>query len=130
MDVQQLKSFQPAQALAALSPAAFDEAWCREWILRRIHRGGEAKCPHCDTAVSGAQVNTFLAGRRLVCKACRTWFDARTGSILAGTPLKYTQIFCLALFLGMELPVKEIAARVGVNQSTIYDWKDRLSFRV
>jgi transposase-like protein len=125
----QFKSFQPEEAAAAFSPAALDEAWCREWILRSIHQEAGAKCPRCDKAIDEPLLASFYAGKRLVCKGCRSWFDARTGTVLTGTALTYPQIFCLAFLLAMGLPAKEIAARVGINQSTVYEWKNTLSLR-
>jgi hypothetical protein len=40
----------------------------------------------------------------------------------------HPQIFCLAFLLAMGLQAKEIAARVEINQSTVYEWKYNLSF--
>lgn len=125
-DILQVQGLLSAAAAAAISPAALDETWCREWLIRKIHPGGPGKCPSCSTAVSGYQVSTYYAGRRVVCKGCRTAFDARKRTILFGTSRSYSQIFCLMLLLGLGVPTKEIASRIGMSRSTIFEWKNRL----
>jgi transposase-like protein len=115
------------RAIREFSTDALDADWCRSWVLQHIH-GSLAGCPHCDQVIGDERrQETFWRRGRLRCNKCGRYFDAHTGTILAGTSLDYREIYLLAFLLGAGLPVREVSKRLGINESTVRDWRDRLT---
>ena len=65
--------------------------------------------------------------RNCCCKDCGKYFDARTGTVLAGTTLDFRQVLLLSLLLAVGVPVRQVADRLQLHESTVRDWRDRLS---
>lgn len=127
VEIMQSRITLPAAAVREFSPVMFDADSCRMWVLQKIHVAG-AKCPHCQAAVTGSRsIETFWSRGRIVCKSCKRFFDAHTGTILAGSSFDYQEIFFLSFLLGIGRPVKSISECLGVSESTVRDWRDRLS---
>lgn len=116
----------PALLLADLGPDLLNATGCLNWLLRVIH-GDRATCPECGHEIqSERQLTAFREMRRVCCKQCNRWFDCKTGTILQATTLPPRRIVLLALLLGIGLPVREIADRIGIHETTVRDWRDRL----
>jgi len=117
----------PAVALAVLAPEFLDSAYVRADLLRRLH-GDRAACPDCGRDIpTGKGIAAFWEERAVRCGGCGRHFDARTGTMLEGTRLDCRTVFVLALLLGLGLPARQVAARLGLHETTVRDWRDRLS---
>jgi len=113
--------------LQALTPQMLNATACLDWLLQAIHAGWVV-CPHCNQEIqSDRQRKAFRSLGRVCCKSCGRWFDSRTGTVLAGTTLSPREIILLALLLEVRIPVGEIAERLGLHETTVRDWRDRIS---
>jgi len=117
----------PAALLETITVGLLDDTTCRDWLLQYFH-GDLHACPHCEQSLTSfRQQDAFRFGKRVCCKSCGRWFDHRTGTVLAATTLTAPQILLLALLLGSGRPLQEIATRLGLHETTVRDWRDRLS---
>ena len=102
-------------AFKALNADFFDEAHCREWILRKLHPGG-AFCPGCQRAINDdRRRNHFWKGDRLNCEYCGKYFTALTGQIFSGAHLDFKGIFLLAVLSGSGINDKIIASKLKIT---------------
>jgi len=116
----------PAAVLSGISAELLGEGECRAFILRQIHQ--RACCPGCLVEIQGERAQaSFWSGARVCCKSCGKYFDARTGTVLAGTTLDFRRVLLLALLFGAGVPVRQVADRLQLHESTVRDWRDRLS---
>ena len=117
----------PEALLQTISADLFDDAACRSWLLHYLHAGGST-CPECRQEItSERQLDSFRSGKRVCCKACGRWFDQRTGTVIACTTLGPRRILLLALLIAAGLTTREIGDRLQLHESTVRDWRDRLS---
>lgn len=117
----------PVDLVNNLTADMLDQAACLEWLLHVLHNG-RAVCAGCgNDIISDRQRAAFMGLKRVCCKDCGRWFDAKTGTILSATTLEPRQVLLLALLLGIGRPVAEISARIGIHESTVRDWRDRLT---
>lgn len=118
----------PGRLLAGMVPALLDHSACLQWLLQEIH-GGRCACPECDRELdSERQAAAFRNEKRVCCKACGRWFDYRTGTILSATTLSPREIILLSMLLAVGMPVREVAERLELHETTVRDWRERLSF--
>lgn len=93
--------------------------------LLQAHFEAAPHCPHCGEArpwryghASGLQ--------RWRCRACRSTFNALTGTPLARLRLKDKWLhFLRSMMPGSERSVREAAADMGINKSTSFRWRHR-----
>lgn len=117
----------PGVVLAGISSEILQPDMCRQVILQHFHQGG-AVCPECAAPIlTERAVASFWSGARVCCKGCGKWFDARTGTVLAGTTLGFQEVYLLALLLASGRPVRQIADRLQLHEGTVRDWRDRLT---
>ena len=117
----------PGVALDVLAPEFLDADHVRADLLRRLH-GDRAACPDCDRDIPTKKgISAFWEERAVRCGGCGRHFDARTGTMLEGTRLDCRTVWLLALLLRIGLPARQIADRLGLHETTVRDWRDRLS---
>ncbi len=117
----------PARLLAGMVPALLDHDACLRWLLQEIH-GGRCACPECGQDLeSERQAGAFRSEKRVCCKSCGRWFDYRTGTILSATTLSPREIILLSMLLAVGTPVREVAERLDLHETTVRDWRERLS---
>lgn len=124
----QISIFTPDQVAAAFDDSFLDLVTCRQWLFERIHEKHGAGCPFCNTTVNpGKATITFWVGGRVCCSGCKKYFTARTNTILAGTDLEDSTIFCLAVLLGLGMTEKEVAERLDLDRGTVRQWREKLT---
>ena len=117
----------PVELMQTITFGMLNDTACCDWLLQYFHGDGFA-CPHCDQEItSERQRDAFQGGKRVCCKGCGRWFDHRSGTVLAATTLAPRQILLLALLIGAGLSPREIADRLGLHESTVRDWRARMS---
>lgn len=117
----------PAAVLAGVSEDLLQVDHCRMMILQKIH-GDRPACPECRAEIlTPRALVSFWSGARVCCKECGKYFDARTGTVLAGTTLDFRQVLLLSLLLSVGIPARQVAVRLRLHESTVRDWRDRLS---
>ena len=120
--------FSPADAASAFFASSFDEAYCRLWILKKLHPG-DIRCPECNATIQDNTTwHNFWKGKRCVCKACERGFTATSGTFLHGTQLDFRQLFMLAVLANYKaggLDTKSIATAVGISPDTVRIWERR-----
>lgn len=105
-----------------------DEERVRSWLFRKLNPAGP-RCAHCGEGVlPGRAASTFWAGGRVCCKRCGKYFTASTGTMISGAALSEREIFLVALLLGLEVPVAEIAEVLGRTEETVRFWRGKLAF--
>lgn len=120
----------PAVALEILAPEFLDAGYIRADLLRRLH-AGRAACPDCGRDIPTEKgISAFWEERSVRCGGCGRHFDARTGTFLEGTRLDCREVFILALLLRIGMPTRLIADRLGLHETTVRDWRDRLSLGI
>jgi transposase-like protein len=111
------------EAFEALNADFFDEARCREWILKKLHPGG-AFCPVCQRSINdGRRRYHFWNGDRLNCEHCGKYFTALTGQIFSGTHLDFNRLFLLAVLTGAGIKDKIIANKLKLSPESIRLWR-------
>lgn len=104
----------------------FNETECRSWILKQLHPEG-AKCPNCGTPViSEKTLSTWAALGRVSCRSCSRFFTAATGTMIQGAKIDLRTLYCLALFLSLQVPVAKIVQILKVSHGTVTNWGHRL----
>lgn len=117
----------PARLLRGMVPALLDHDACLQWLLREIH-GDRCACPECGRDLdSERQAAAFRSEKRVCCKHCGRWFDYRTGTILSATTLSPREVILLSMLLAVGTPVREVAERLDLHETTVRDWRERLS---
>jgi len=83
----------------------------------------KATCPHC---AGEGQKWGFAAGlRRYRCRACKTSFNALTGTPLAFLK-KREKLAAYGQAMVEGLSLRKAATRVGIDLTTAFDWRHRL----
>lgn len=104
----------PGRSQASLEELlAGGDAACEKYLLDRL-RSASYCCPSC-----GAAHGYWIAGRRRwECHACRKQAGARTGTVMAGSPLRLSVWFpAIGLVLRQpELPAPELAEALGIRR--------------
>ena len=104
-----------------------DEAKVRAWVYRKLNPEGP-RCAHCgEGLLPGKAATTFWNGGRVCCKKCGGYFTASTGTMISGAALSEREIFLLALLLGFEVPVAEIAEILERTEETVRAWRSKLA---
>ena len=111
----------PAAAVAFFSPDVLDEQQVRSWLFRQFH--DTAACPKCNREPSTTASVSFWQGGRVCCKSCGCWYQATTGTPLAGLKLSTTQIFLILAGIGLNLDNRTIAGIAGTTQGTVRDFR-------
>lgn len=111
-----------ADVTASPMIAFFDEAVCREWILKRLHPDGE-RCPGCGEQIPGKALGRFYAAERVKCFRCGKFFTALTGTFLSGCQLSFAEVIALAMFLSPEFTDKKIADVLGMSAANVRIWR-------
>lgn len=109
----------------------------RAWLIQRLQEAGQQsgellqsrfdtapRCPHCGE--ERPQRYGYANGmQRYRCRACRSTFNALTGTPLARLRLKGKWLgFLRSMMLG-ERSVREAAADMDINKSTSFRWRHR-----
>lgn len=113
----------PAAAVAFFNPGLLNEQEIRRWLFRQFH--DTAACPRCRHEPLNAAAASFWQGGRVCCKGCGCWYQATTGTPLAGLKLSMTQIFLVLAGIGLNLDNRTIAGIVGTTQGTVRDFRKR-----
>jgi len=116
----------PADAVAVLSAAFFDAAACTDWFLERCYPDGP-RCPRCGFHITGqrAQVR-WRELKRITCQSCERKIKATNGTLLQESHLDPRQLFILLSLLGLGVEPAAVARVVGVTQTTILNWRDKV----
>ena len=102
-----------------LGPSMLGEADCREWFLQEMH-AARYVCPGCGATIeSNRQCFRYNSGERVVCGVCGKFFTCKTGTILEGVSLSFSQVFILLALRGLKVSTPSIAAHIGVSPSTV-----------
>lgn len=111
------------EAFEVLNADFFDEARCRDWILKKLHPAG-AICPGCQCSINdGRRRQHFWNGDRLNCEKCGKYFTALTGQIFSGSHLDFKQLFLLAVLTGAGIPDKIIASKLNITPESCRLWR-------
>jgi transposase-like protein len=111
-----------ADVMASPVTMFFDEAACREWILKRSHPDGE-RCPGCHEKISPKQLERFYAAERVKCCSCGKFFTALTGTFLSGCQLSFAEVIALAMFLSPDITDKKIADVLCMSAANVRIWR-------
>lgn len=111
----------PEEVAQAFGADFLDEAFCRQWILSRLHSG--ARCPQCHRPLAGRALPRFKKGARIRCNACGKFFTALTGTFLSGCHLDYRSMILLPLLLRFGLRHDRIAATLHVSAGMVRLWE-------
>jgi transposase-like protein len=103
-----------------------DEAYCRSWVLGKLHPAGAA-CPECGRSLTEKQETRFWSNKRLQCSGCGKWFNALAGTFFHKTRFTFPEIVLLLVFLGMNQPTVFIAEKLKVDQETVRAWRHKFS---
>jgi len=114
----------PTDAAARMGSRFLDEDACRIYFLRWLH-GSLAYCPKCGLWLRGSHAHRFWAGDKVRCPECRKAFSARTGTIMAGSPVTFAGAFTLALFIGLGMDDQEITLWLGCSRDMVRGWRER-----
>jgi len=110
-------------AFEELNANFFDEARCREWILKKLHPDG-AFCPGCRQRINDyRRQHNFWHGARLNCESCGKYFTALTGQIFSGSHLDFKGLFLLAVLTGAGIPDKIIASKLNITTESCRLWR-------
>jgi len=110
--------------MTAPAHAFFNEAVCREWILKRLHPDG-AYCPGCGLAVPERALPRFWEAERVKCSACGKFFTALTGTFLSGCQLDFCRVIRLADLLALGVPDKKIAEILPMSAANVRIWRNK-----
>lgn len=121
--VEQLDELTPEQREALAKSLAADSETAETTALIEARFADKATCPHCQ---GDGQKWGFSAGlRRYRCRACKTTFNALTGTPLASLK-KRQKLAAYGQAMVDGLSLRKAAKRVGINLSTAFDWRHRL----
>ncbi len=108
---------EPQTALAFFHPGLLHEQKIRRWLYEQFH--STAACPRCHTEPTKTGTAAFWDGKRVCCKNCGCWYQATTGTPLAGLKLSVNQIFLILVGIGLNLDNRTISRLVGAGIPTI-----------
>jgi len=85
-------------------------------------------CPHCRSNKT-VKYGFFSGEQRYRCKECRKTFNAYTGTILSWSHYKdkwgsYIKI------MDEDISLRKAQAQVGVNYSTLFNWRHKILNRL
>ena len=112
--------FIPEDVARAFGADFLDEAFCRQWILSRLH--SEILCPQCRSTLTERALRRFKKGARIRCNACGKFFTALTGTFLSGCHLDYRSLILLPLLLRFGLRRDRIASVLHVSAEMVRLW--------
>jgi ribosomal protein L37AE/L43A len=118
----------PEAAFLTFGPDILNTVKVRQWLLNHLHQG-RAACPTCGYKIEGRPAQSFWNGGRVVCRECRRFFSATTGTVLSRVKLSESCIYIILLGMALELNDKAISAMVGVTSSTVRDFREKLKLQ-
>ena len=117
--------FTPTEILNAFGADFLDEAFCRHWILKKLHPGDEQLCPQCRIPITGNALQHFWEAKRVRCGTCGKFFTALSGTTIGGCHLDFRSLIILGIFLGLGIRYELIATRLGINPETVRLWQKK-----
>lgn len=94
--------------------------------LREIRWPGGVKCPHCDSTTiikRGIYQNGY---QRYQCKACKRFFNVKTGTIFENSKLPLGFWFFAAFLMQYKISMMEISKTLGVTYWTAFKMVKKL----
>lgn len=104
------------------TPAFLDEAYCRKWILERVHPDG-LFCPECKKPLREQRQEAIWKGGKTACFECGKQFTALTGSIFSGYRSDYRTIFFTLFLIGAGFSTNDIMVKTGISRTSIIRYK-------
>ena len=111
-------------ALFAL-PALLSKRKLRCWFLTAFH-GLEIRCCHCGAPLEGKARDSFLNCRITSCANCKLKVYFFRGTPFHAAKISQEEFILLASLLALNVPVKDIAAALGLAEATVRDWSGKL----
>lgn len=121
-NIKNLTFFDPAQVAAGFGARFMSEENCRAWVLKKLHPGG-CFCPHCKTALAGASVKRFWQNESARCYSCGKQFTAKTGTILSGKNLSFSEIILMSFLIAYGAGNNEISKALNCTRETVRLWR-------
>jgi hypothetical protein len=119
-------TFTPDDVLEACGAELLNEDLCRRWLIKKLHPEN-IRCAFCAAPVLDHQDRALREGKAVICRSCMKRITAFQGTFLKGMHWSSSELISLLLFIAAGWSTKRIVDKLGRNDDTIRDWRNRFT---